>query len=131
MPKSPKKATKAGLAKAGQSGQPKPLSGSKGKYKLGATKTNRNILEKIKDALTPKYGVGIRLEYKDKKKDEQIRMPSGKPIKFRIKIGKEVYEGDLDDKGEALVKGLPEKQCQILFPEIDGGEIEGPTTESL
>jgi len=131
MTKSPKKATKAASAEAGQSGQTKPLSGSEGKYDLGATKTKRNVLKKIKDALTPKHDVGIRLEYKDKKENEQMKMPSGRPVKFRIKVGQEVYEGDLDDQGEALVKGLPEKQCQISFPEIDHEEIEGPATESL
>ncbi len=131
MPKSPKKPMEAASAQAGRSDRPKPLSGSEGKYDLGATKTKRSLLEKIKDALTPKYDVGIRLEYKDKKKDDQMKMPSGKPIRFHVKVDKEIYEGHLNDKGEALVTGLPKKQCQISFPEIDHGEIEGPATEAL
>lgn len=131
MPKSPKKPTEAASAKPGLSDQPQPLSGSPGKYKLGSTKVKPSLLDKIKDALTTKYEVGIRLEYTDKKKDSQMKMPGGHPVKFRIKVGKDVYEGELDAKGEALVGGLPEKQCQISFPEIDEGEIKGPTKEPL
>ena len=131
MPKSPKKPTEAASAKPGQSDQSKPLSGSPGKYKLGSTKVKPSLLDKIKDALTTKYEVGIRLEYTDKKKNDQMKMPSGNPVKFRLKVGKDVYEGELDGQGEALVTGLPEKQCQISFPEIDAGEIKGPVKEAL
>ena len=49
-------------------------------------------------------------------------MPSGGPVKFHIKAGDRVYEGQLNEQGQATVEGLTESQCEISFPEIESKE---------
>jgi len=115
MPKPPKKAEEADKDKAGQIAEVKPLEGEKGKYDLGSQKVGKAPLEEEET-----HKINIKL--KNDKDKPVSTMPSGGSVTFHIKVEGETYEGSLDDKGEAEITGLPNKPCDVSFPEIDKTE---------
>ena len=118
MPKPPKKAKEGDKDKAGQVAEVKPLEGEKGKYDLGSQKVGKAPLEEAEEEETHK----INIKLKNDKNKPVLTMPSGGSVTFHIKVEGETYEGSLDDKGEAEITGLPNKPCDVSFPEIDKKE---------
>lgn len=116
-PKSPKKAKDAGKSKAGGSVEPKPLSGDPGNYTWTSTK-----VEGGGEDSPPAETYSIAIELQNDKNKPVSTMPLGNPVNFRIKVGTETCEGQLDDKGKTTINGLPEKPCEVSFPEIHGEE---------
>ena len=118
MPKTPKKAKEADKDKAGQVAEVKPLEGEKGKYDLGSQKVGKAPPDEAEEEETHK----INIKLKNDKNKSVSTMPSGGSVTFYIKVEGETYEGFLDDKGEAEITGLPNKPCDVSFPEIDKKE---------
>jgi len=129
-PKTPAQAADADDAQGGQKTTVNPLTGQPGKYKVESQQVNKSLVEQIKEIFTS-HRIGIRLEYQDKKKDEKIAMPNGAAVKFRIHVGKDIYEGELDDKGEAVVDGIQPETCKVSLPEIESSEVVSYTTTEL
>jgi hypothetical protein len=65
---------------------------------------------------------GIVLQLQDDQGTPVGTMPSGAPVRFRIKVAGQLYEGELghdgDAKGRATISGLPEQSCEVCFPGI-------------
>ena len=119
MPDPPKKAKDAGKDKPGDISDVKPLEGQKGKYDLGSQKVGKvSPDEATEEEETHK----INIKLKNDKDKPVSTMPSGGSVIFHIKVEGETYEGSLDDKGEAEITGLPNKPCEVSFPEIDKKE---------
>ena len=120
MPKTPKKAEEADKDKAGKVAEVQPLKGEDGQYDLGEQEVEKPGTEEETEEETSSHFVKIKLQ--DKNGDPISKKPSGGPVKFHTKAGDQVYEGQLNEQGQATVEGLPESQCEISFPEIESKE---------
>jgi hypothetical protein len=125
MPKIPKKAV--GVVLVGgepvRVKKPKALPGAKGIYDLRTPAADADGAGRaggVGDEETETFVIGVRLV---NDREEPIgEMPSGGPVRFELTVGGETFEGELGDDGTAVVKGLPEKQCEVSFPDIHSDE---------
>ena len=111
-----------------------PLEGEKGQYDLRSQKTDGgggddssgdSTEDKAEEESEEEAEVHyIKIVLKNDQGTPVPVMPSGDSVKFHLKVGTELFEGELDEKGEARVDGITETECEVSFPQIDGDEIK-------
>ncbi len=135
-PAKPNKASESAKAKAGEPLQLQANPAQPGKYNLESVLVKGDAGEEGEGEEKKTYGIIIELE--DDQGKPVLTMPSGDPVKFRLTASGQAYEGTLARipvlmpngkprlgqdgkevfKSQATVSGLPEKPCEVSFPNI-------------
>ncbi len=135
-PAKPNKASESAKAKAGEPLELQANPAQPGQYNLDSVVVKGGEGEEGEEEEKKTYGIIIELE--DDQGKPVLNMPSGEPVKFRITASGQAYEGTLARvpvlmpdgkpkrdkdgkevcKSQATVTGLPEKPCEVSFPNI-------------
>ena len=135
-PEKPNKASESAKAKAGEPLELQANPAQPGQYSVDSVVVKGGGGEEGGGEEKKTYGIIIQLE--DDQGKPVSTLPSGDPVKFRLAVGGQSYEGTLAGtpvlkpdgtpqkdkdgkdvfKSQATVTGLPEKQCEVSFPEI-------------
>jgi len=112
MPERPKEAQEPDLADPGKMAEIKAEQAKKEKQEFGSTKVDTSSSSEDETTEDDSDWIGIQL------KDEQGNPIPDQLYKIKLPDGT-IIEGYLNSEGKAEIKGIPQGQCEVCFPEID------------